>query len=57
MTTMQKAVALGEQLGRGTVLEVPSDIASWDEEHLKEWMSTLTNIGGKLNVYTDTQKK
>lgn len=52
LSTMQRAVALGERLGKGTVLEVPSDIASWNEEHLKDWLSNLTDIEGKLNVFT-----
>ena len=54
---MQKAVLLGEQLGRGTVLEVPEEMVTWDESRLKEWMSSLTNVEGKLNVYTTTAAK
>jgi 2-polyprenyl-6-methoxyphenol hydroxylase-like FAD-dependent oxidoreductase len=58
LSTMHKAVALGEQLGRGTVLQVPADLASWGEDQLRAYLVSLTDVGGKLNVFTsDAQKK
>ena len=57
LAIMHKAVVLGEQLGKGTVLEVPGDMTDWDEDRFKNWMSTLTNVDGKLNMLSAAGSK
>ena len=51
VATMHNAVALGQSLGEGTVLNVPTGMENWTEDDYKTWMSSLTNVSGKMNIY------